>query len=175
MRLSLGPDVMLLAIGFIACTPALALAQDGEFVCLDSSRVTVNVLREPIPTDPDTLRSFLWNRFITGPEAELFECPVHAPQSRAESFALALVQMARADSLDAVGLGICLVKVLADAGRNVYLPIAASYGSFEGAPAWVILVKWEWLDSSEKEILGHARAYVMAAKDGRQLGFATCD
>ena len=35
--------------------------------------------------------------------------------------------------------GATFETVLANAGRNVYLPIVAGYGTYDGSPAWVIL------------------------------------
>jgi hypothetical protein len=149
-------------------------SNERRVVCHDSAHVTVQILSEPLPSDRAELNSFLWDNFISGVEPSRFECPILRWQERWETFAQALVDKAKADSLDAESLQICLAKVLEDAGRNAYLPISASYATYRGAPVWVILVKWEWADSSPQEVLGHARVYVLDAKEARQLGFVTC-
>ena len=145
-----------------------------DFICLDSTHVSIHILSEPLPSDSTLLRSFLWDTFITGPESDSFDCPVSEWKMRAESYARMLVRKATADSLDGAALEACLAQVLANAGRNAYLPISASYVTYKGTPAWAILVRWEWTDSSPREVLGHARVYVLDARDARQLAFATC-
>ena len=86
---------------------------------------------------------------------------------QAQSYARALVRKAAADSLDATSLETCLARVLANAETNAYLPISASYVTYKESPAWAILVKWEWADSSPREVLGHARVYVLDTRDAR--------
>ena len=149
-------------------------ADSQRFVCLDSTQVLVQVLSKPLPTQEDSLRTFLWENFILGPEPERFNCLVWGWRRRAESFANSLVHKARVDSLDAESLRVCITHVLDDAGRYAYLPISASFGNFGGKPVWVILVKWEWEDSSSREVVGHARVYVLDSRDATQLGFVTC-
>ena len=145
-----------------------------RFVCLDSTQVTIQVLNEPLPTQSDSLKTFLWEKFIWGPEPERFQCRVWDSRVLSISFANSLVNKARAKSLDSASLRACLDHVLQDSGRNAYLPISAAYGDFGDKPAWVILVKWERAASSSREVLGHVRVYVMDAKDASLLGFATC-
>ena len=176
------------AIGFFAVSfsvagyaqnekePAQNTSSDGppRFVCLDSTQVTIQVLNEPLPTQSDSLKTFLWEKFIWGPEPERFQCRVWDSRVLSISFANSLVKKARAKSLDSASLRACLDHVLQDSGRNAYLPISAAYGDFGGKPAWVILVKWERAASSSREVLGHVRVYVMDAKVIVQLGFTTC-
>ncbi len=145
-----------------------------EFDCLDSAHVTVGVLSTPLPADSTALDSFLWHNFVKGADCDRFDCPLLGWRERARSFATALVQKARTDSLDAQSLQICLDKVLADAGGTAYLPIGASSATYRGVPAWVIVVKWEYASSLPRDVLLHARVYVLDAKHGRQLGFWTC-
>ena len=113
--------------------------------------------------------------YVNGSDSKLFDCPVHADPERAASFERSMVRKAADDSLDGNSLSACLQKVMAAAGRNVYLPVSATYAKYKGVPVWVILVKWEWAESSPDEVLSHSRAYVMDAKTTHQLGFATCD
>jgi hypothetical protein len=167
------------SIQSVAGAPGEASASSGgdsaqDFLCFDSTQVSIHILSEPLPSDSTLLQSFLWDMFITGPESEGFDCPVSGWKMRAESHARMLIRKATADSLDWIALEACLARVLANTGRNAYLPISASYVNYRGFPAWAILVRWEWADSSPREVLGHARVYVLDARGARQLAFATC-
>lgn len=142
--------------------------------CLDSTQVSVNKLAEPLPTNSDSLHHHLWEDFILGPEPKRFFCPVAGWRERAESFSNSLIQKAKAMSLDHESLGNCLAQVMSQAGLNAYIPISAAFADFDGKPAWVILVNWEWADSSDLEVLGHTRVYVLNAGDASRLAFATC-
>lgn len=174
---------LLLMVVFVMSAPALAIGDQevpagspsaSRFVCLDSTQVKVRVLAEPLPSGGEELRSFLWDNYINGPESNSFKCPVAGWADRWGAFERSLLAAAAADSLDATSLGICLARVLADAGQYAYLPIVAEYVLHDGIPAWLVLVKWEHADSSPREVLSHARVYVLAADDARQLAFETC-
>lgn len=144
------------------------------FVCLDSSHVAVSRLADAVPSDSTGLHSFLWDTFINGPDSNRFDCLVSDCDETAPSFVRNLVRKAAADSLPAESLARCLAVVQAHRGRNAHLPIGATYATYMKAPVWIILVKWEWVDSSPQEVLGHARVYVLDADDTRIVAFATC-
>ena len=150
-------------------------SDDSSHVCLDSSRVSVHTLQKRLPSDSAAMHTFLWDNFITGPEEKLFTCPVLGWRKQSQSFARVLVRKALGDSLDGASLEKCLASVLADSERNAYLPISATKAMYRKAPAWIILVKWEWADSSPREVLAHSRVFVLNAKDAHTVAFATCD
>jgi hypothetical protein len=145
-----------------------------SFVCLDSSYVVVSRLASAVPSDSTALHSFLWDAFINGPDSNRFDCLVSDCDRAAPSFVRNLVRKAAVASLPAESLAKCLAVVQADRGRNAHLPISATYATYMKAPVWIILVKWEWVDSSAREVLGHARVYVLDAHHTRIIAFATC-
>lgn len=172
---------MLLA--FVAVTgTAVAQATQGnsaldstEFTCLDSSQVIVQTVDSALPTDSAALDSVLWNNYVTSPEGEKFKCLVMGWMMRTPSFAKMLIRKAAADSLDSESLEKCLRVVMAEQGENVYLPIRADFIRFGKTPAWAILVKWEYRYVSAREVLSHARVYVVDAATYKTLAFRTCD
>jgi len=146
-----------------------------RWTCADSTSVVVRSKVSALPKHKAALNAHLMTEYVHGPDSKLFDCPVHADPERAASFERSMVRKASEDSLDGNSLSACLQKVMSVAGRNVYLPVSATYTKYGGDPVWVILVKWEWAESSPDEVLSHSRAYVMDSKTTRQLGFATCD
>lgn len=148
---------------------------EHQFVCLDSTHVVVRTLTTPVPSDSSALNSFLWDRFINGPDSEGFDCLVWDCEKIVPSYVRALIRKAMAESLPGGSIAKCLSTVLADRGRNAYLPVSATYGTFGKEAVWIILVRWEWADSSSREILGHARVYVVDARHAQIVAFATCD
>jgi hypothetical protein len=181
---------VLLVCVLLTVAPLASRAAGAE--CLDSTGVRVYVLATPLPADSTELDSVLWEHFIRGPVSEQSMCPMGEGEgSRVDSFARSMIRQASADSLDAESLRRCLAIVQNQPGAShsdgasqvkhrsemslirtgSSLPVGASHGEYKGVPVWVILVKWGWL----MEGLEHARVYVLDAKDGRQIGFATCD
>jgi hypothetical protein len=175
---------VLLVCVLLTVTSLASRAAEAE--CLDSTGVLVHVLATPLPADSTELDSALWKDFIRGPESERPLCPMGEGEgSRVDSFTRSMARQAAADSLEAESLRRCLAIVqnlgqVRHQGRrssmNLFragasLPVGASLGEYRGVPVWVILVKWGWI----MEGLEHARVYVLDARDGRQIRFATCD
>jgi len=154
-------------------SPPESPAENG-FTCLGPDQVTVQTILEPLPADSTALDAYLWDHFIRSDLCERFDCLVHRWCELWPAYAETLVVRAESAGLDGASLRTCLAAVRDDAGRNAYLPIGASRAALRDEPVWVILVKWEWADASSREVLGHARAYVVAAKGGRRLWLASC-
>ncbi|HOX26014.1 MAG TPA: hypothetical protein PLU44_09685 [Candidatus Krumholzibacteria bacterium] len=154
-------------------SPPESPAENG-FTCLGPDSVTVQTMLEPLPADSTALETYLWDHFIGSDLCGRFDCLVHRWRELWPAYAETLVVRAEAAGLDGASLRTCLAAVRDDVGRNAYLPIGASRAVLRGEPVWVILVKWEWADASLREVLGHTRAYVLDAKDGRRIFLASC-
>ena len=144
-----------------------------RFACGDSSAVVVNIFKEGLPVEAERLERFLWNNFMNKPEEESFTCPVRGWEERYHSFSRSLIEKATAQSLEGESLRKSLDFILADTGKNAYLPVGAYYATFQGNPAWIVVVKWEW-SKLANELLSHARVYVIEVKSTRIVGFVTC-
>ena len=163
---------------WLGALTALGAAQtpdfEARFTCLDAEHVVVEQLLTPLPADSTALRDYLWENYFHAGYADSFDCRVWDASTLWPQFVEALVAGADALDLDGESLRAALATVHADRGRNAYLPIGATRATVAGEDAWVIQVKWEWRDSSSREVLGHMRVYVLAVKDQRQLFFTTC-
>ena len=146
----------------------------SQYACLDSSKVEVTIRSQPLPVDSTALNSVLWTQFINAPLTDQFDCLVWDASKRAPSFVRTLIGKAESLSLDSVSLEKCLTAVMADRGDLAYLPVSATSTTYGEVPVWVIVVKWEYADVSSREVLGHARVYVLAASDAKQLALETC-
>lgn len=154
--------------------PQDQIETETRFTCLDSSKVEVGVRSQPLPTDSTALNSVLWTEFINAPMTDQFDCLVWDAPKRAPSFVRTLIGKARSLFLDSVSLEKCLAAVMADRGDLAYLPVMATSTTYGDIPVWVIVLKWEYADVSSREVLGHARVYVLGASDAKRLAFETC-
>ncbi len=136
--------------------------------------MVVSVFKHELPVEVESLNQFLWDNFMNRPEVDSFHCRVWGWEEKYDAFSRSLVKKAIARLLDSETLGKSLAVILADRGNNAYLPVGAYYASYNGKPAWIVAVRWEWADVSSREVFGHTRIYVLDARCTRIVGFVTC-
>jgi hypothetical protein len=138
--------------------------------------VVVKALDQRLPSEEEKEEEFLWDVFANKPNELKFESYTteHWKQNF-ELFAAILVKKADDQRLDSISLRKVLNLVLKDSeDRIAYLPVGAYQMTLDGAPVWVITVKWENARTGKRFKLMHIRIFVFNQKSLKQVGFCTC-
>ena len=157
----------------IACLSLSSYAADPKPA---PDAVVVKVLDKPLPNQESKRDMFLWNNFANMPSEQQFN--TYSANNWKTNFAVfsnALVQKADNLKLDSASLRKALDLVLRDAkGEIAYLPVGAYQTTLDGAPIWIITVKWEYPSMGKDAELGHIRAFAFDQKTLQKVGFVTC-
>lgn len=159
--------LLTLAIVSILCSCSRSAVNNAT-----PSEQTVALLKKPLPTDEQKKRDFLINIF--GKEECKDTYTADNWRSNFAVFAEALVQKTRDQNLDSTSLRSALDLVLKHSqDRIAYLPVRAYQTTHGNEPAWIVVVKWEYI--MPEVPLCHIRAFAFDQKTSKQVGFATCD